>query len=106
MLLNLTQQDDVDQQDAGDEEEDDDDEEDSDEEDDDEDDDDDDDESEEQEEDQGSQERPYSFRERRPTTRRYIAPPISGKAEESQAHAACLWHPGQVICTTTLSNSL
>ena len=42
------------------------------------DDDDDDDESEEQEEDQGSQERPYSFREKRPTTRRYIAPPISG----------------------------
>ena len=45
---------------------------------DDDDDDGDDDESEEQEEDQGSQERPYSFREKRPTTRRYIAPPISG----------------------------
>ena len=59
-------------------------EEDSDEDDDDDDDDDDDedeDDSEEQEEDQGSQERPYSFREKRPTTRRYIAPPISGMCE-------------------------
>eukprot|EP00795_Rhopilema_esculentum_P007509 gene7509-13289_t len=38
-----------------------------------------------EEEDQGSQERPYSFRERRPTTRRYCAPPIAVKSRRSEA---------------------